>query len=140
MTVMANETGTGNTRPFQALAAAANAVIFWLIAAVGAFALAKVPVASPTIATIAPLTAIVISAWARARLVSCETGAGFALATGFLWILLSIVAEAELTRRAVAPILLGPPDHPILRDIVVMAWIFGPALFVRRRCASGRPR
>ena len=106
------------------LTTAALVFCFWIAAAI-------VVVAAGGIAAI---VAIVVAAGAYMRLAARNRGTTHALGVGIAWLVLSIVAEMTMTSHLGHGwfSLLGPPDHPLLRNISLFAWIFAPALFARR--------
>jgi hypothetical protein len=114
---------------------AAFVTLFWLVAATAvATAHARLDALSPSGAAIAGVAAIVICAFSYTRLCAREAGIIHALAVGLAWLVLGIMTEI-----AVASLLghgwyvvLGSPDHPVLRDISIFTWIFSPVLFARR--------
>jgi hypothetical protein len=134
MTVMTQPIPRFAWHPHPAPATAALVVIFWLAAAVlvSAAHAALDPRSTAGSAT-ATLTAILLAAFCYTRLVARQSGITHALGVGIAWLVLSIVTELALTAHAGHGwvLLLGSPDHPLLRNISLFAWIFAPALFAR---------
>jgi hypothetical protein len=66
--------------------------------------------------------------------VAREAGITHALGVGIAWLVLSIATEIALTTRVGHGwfTLLGSPDRPLLRNVLLFVWIFAPALFARR--------
>ena len=105
---------------------AALVVFFWMVAA-------ALVTASRTSA-VAPIAALIVMAYAYSRLVACEAGITHALGVGIAWLLLSISTEIVLASRLGHGwfTLLGSPDRPLLRNVLLFVWVFAPALFARR--------
>jgi hypothetical protein len=114
---------------------AALATLFWLIAATAvATAHARLDALSPSSGAIAAAAVIVVCAFSYTRLCARQAGVTHALAVGLVWLVLGIITEIAMTsllgRGWYA--VLGSPDHPLLRNMFMFAWIFAPALFARR--------
>ncbi|HWS71321.1 MAG TPA: hypothetical protein VN605_04375 [Thermoanaerobaculia bacterium] len=106
------------------LTTAALALFFWIVAAVLVMAAGG----------LAAIAAIVVIAGAYMRFAARDRGTSHALGVGIAWLVLSITAEMTITSRLGHGwfSLLGPPAHPLLRNLSLFAWIFAPALFARR--------
>ena len=105
-------------------AALSLVILFWAIAALGVAATQQITVKMVIILAAA-------SAFAVLTRVTIET----ALFTGVAWAMLSIIAEIVAATNLSQPwfALIGTPAHPLLRDLLLVTWIFAPSLFVRRR-------
>ena len=108
--------------------------VFWMAAASGVVIVrALLEGRSPGGSAMICALTIVVAAWLRS--VACGRGtAPFAMGVGIAWLLLSIAAELLMTLHLGRPwtALLGPPAHPLLRNLYLFAWIFAPPLFTRR--------
>jgi hypothetical protein len=98
-----------------------RAVIAWLVAAI---VVAAVPFA------LAKAAIVIAAAFAymqrRATL-------NHALAIGATWLVLAVVTEMAMSAHLHHPwyALLGPPSHPAMRMLLLIAWVAAPALFAR---------
>jgi hypothetical protein len=112
----------GNQR--LSLTTATIAFCFWMLAAILVVAAGG----------IAAVVVIVVTAGVYMRFAARNRGTTHALAVGIAWLVLSIVAEMTMTRGLGHAwfSLLGPPDHPLLRNLSLFGWIFAPVLFARR--------
>lgn len=114
---------------------AALAVLFW-IAAAGAAAAAqtKLQPISPAGAAAGTIASILLAAYGYNRFCARWAGVSHALGVGIGWLALSIATElvmaARLGREWVG--ILGSPERPLLRNVLLFVWIFAPALFARR--------
>ena len=118
------------TRPIPVL-------LFWLLAAllvIGAHRAIE-PYSQPLAFAVAA-AAILVSAWACSR-ATRESGVSHALGVGTVWLILSVAAEMAITARWHRGwfTLLGTPERPLLRSVMLFVWIFAPVLFVRREDA-----
>jgi len=106
---------------------AAFVTLFWMIAA-------TLVILSSKAGAAAEIAALVVTAYLYSRFVTREAGISHALGVGTAWLVLSIATEIALASRAGHGwfTLLGPPDRPLLRNVLLFAWIFAPALFARR--------
>ena len=109
-------------------------VLFWMVAA-ALVAAAHVAI-EPRFekAGAAASAAVIGTAYAYSRLVARQAGVSHALGVGIAWLVLSIATEIALTTQAGHGwfTLLGSPDRPLLRNILLFVWIFSPALFAQR--------
>jgi hypothetical protein len=114
-------------------------VLFWMAAAaLVTTAHAELGRRSPEAAAVATFATLIVTAYAYSRLVARQAGVTHALTVGTTWLMLSITAEVVLTTRAGHAwfTLLGSPDRPLLRNVLLFAWIFAPVLFASREPAS----
>ena len=81
---------------------------------------------------LATIVTIFVAACCYTRFCARNAGASHALGVGVAWLTLSIVTEIVTPTHA----LLGSPDHPLLRNLTLFAWIFAPACFARREEAG----
>ncbi|HVR39693.1 MAG TPA: hypothetical protein VMU84_11405 [Thermoanaerobaculia bacterium] len=109
-------------------------VLFWLIAAMLVFGVhhAMDPI-SANGASLTKVLAIVASALAYVKLTARNVTVQHALLVGIAWLALDIVAEIVMTFRFGGGWfeLIGPPQHELLRDVMLLAWVAAPALFAR---------
>jgi len=112
----------------------AGVVAAWLVAAVLLVAthLLIEPRAMHA-ADVLTVGAVLLVAFAYMRGLAPDAGVSHALGVGIAWLALSIATEILLTTRAGHPwfTLLGSPDRSLLRNVLLFAWIFSPALFAR---------
>lgn len=101
------------------VATAGFVFLFWLVAAA--------MVTATQAGEVVTIATLLVTAFAYTRLVARESGITHALGVGIAWLSLSICAEI-----AVHAHLLGSPDRPLLRNVILFAWVFAPALFARR--------
>lgn len=114
-------------------------VLFWVMAAVLLLVIhAHVEPLSARAGAVATVAALVLTAFGYTRFTAREAGVAHALAVGTGWLVLSIVTEVALAASAGHGwfTLLGSPDRPLLRHVLLFAWIFSPALFARRGTAA----
>lgn len=114
-------------------------VLFWLVADVFLVAThVAIEPLSARGAALAAVAALVLTAFAYTRFVAREAGEAHALGVGVAWLLLSIAAEMAFTASAGHPwfTLLGSPDRPLLRHVLLFVWVFSPSMFARREAAS----
>jgi hypothetical protein len=128
--------------PYRHHHPAATALLIALFWAVGAVLLVVIhatlePWARHSSAA-ASIAVIVLIAFAYTRLTAREAGVTHALTVGITWLTLSIVSELVLTTAVGHPwfTLLGSPDWPLLRNVLLFGWIFAPALFARREAGA----
>ena len=116
-------------------ASAALAVLFWMIAAalVTAAHAAIEPRSGPAAAAIT-IASLIATAYAYSRFAARDAGISHALGVGIAWLVLAIATEVALSRYVHHGwfALLGSPDRPLLRNVLLFVWIFAPALFARR--------
>ncbi len=114
---------------------AALALFVWIGAA------ATVASATPAFAQMSPgavlaskIFAIVVFAYAYMR-ATPDCTIDHALFVGVSWLVLSIITEVVISARSGHQwfALLGSPQHPFARDILLFIWVAAPALFARRR-------
>jgi hypothetical protein len=108
--------------------------LFWIAAALLAAAchleLDGRSRAGSAVTTMAAITGV---AFAYTRLCARNAGISHALAVGIAWLVLAIVAEIAIGSGIGHGwyALIGTPDRPLLRNIILFVWIFAPALFAR---------
>jgi hypothetical protein len=109
--------------------------LFWFLAAI-AVAAARFEIGPATASALVTMAVLIVTAYVYMRLVANESGISHALGVGITWLMLSIATEIALTAYAGHGwfTLLGSPDRPLLRNLLLFVWIFSPALFVR--CAG----
>ena len=111
-------------------------VLTWAVAA--ALVLAanyEIEPVSPALDVVVKVIAIVVAALVYVRLCMPRTTLEGALAVGAAWLVLAIVVEvfeASTTGRGWFD-LIGSPAHPVIRVVLLIAWVGAPALFVRAR-------
>lgn len=114
---------------------AALVTSFWLIAAilVGS-SHAQLDPLSPYGAAVTSIAAIVVCAYCYTRLCARHAGISHALGVGIAWLVLGIVTEMVITTGLGHSwySILGSPDRPLLRNILLFVWIFAPALVAQR--------
>jgi hypothetical protein len=127
-------------RKHHLVTTATMVVLFWTIAAVLVLAAhQRIGPISPAAAVTVEIASIVLVAFSYIRLTARDATVDHALFVGIIWTVFGIVAEITATtiggRRWFE--LLGTPARPMLRDLLLFAWIAAPALFARAR--SSRP-
>lgn len=118
------------THNHHRMTTAALVVLFWGIAA-------ALVIAATRLGTAAEIAALIATAYAYSRFAGREAGISHCLGVGIAWLVLSIITELALSARAghMWFTLLGSPDRPLLRNVLLFAWIFAPAIFARRETA-----
>jgi hypothetical protein len=83
----------------------------------------------------AKLAIIVLAAFAYMNLAARRATLDRALLVGAAWLLLCVVVEVTMSTHVhhAWTDLLGSPDHPVVRDVLLIAWVATPMLFARRR-------
>ena len=89
---------------------------------------------SPLGAAVATIAVILLAAFGYTRLAVRNATLGHCLTVGTVWIVLAIVTELLMTESLGRRwyVVLGSPDRPLLRNILLFVWIFAPALFARQ--------
>jgi hypothetical protein len=135
MTTMTQQaTPFGESRPHLATTATL-VTLFWLIAAAAVVtAHAQLDPLSPSGGAVATIAAIVTCAYGYTRFGARKVSISHALGVGIAWLVLGIVAEIVMTTRLGHTwfSILGSPERPLLRNIILFVWIFAPAVFARR--------
>jgi hypothetical protein len=112
------------------------AVLLWAAAAVLVLAANyEIEPISPALDGAAKVGAIVLVAWAYVRLCAPHATLEHAVVVGVVWLVLAVVVEifeASTTGHGWFD-LIGSPAHPVIRAVLLIAWIGAPALFVRVR-------
>ena len=114
-------------------------VLFWILGAMLIEAAhVEIEPRSPRAAAVATIAAVLITAFAYTRLVAREAGMTHALGIGIAWLVLCITTEIVFATHAGHGwfMLLGSPDRPLVRNLLLFAWIFSPALFAARAESS----
>ncbi len=114
-------------------------VLFWMLAAVLVLAAhADIEPLSALAGAAATVAALVLTAFGYTHFFAREAGEAHALAVGTAWLVLSTAAELAFTASAGHPwfTLLGSPDRPLLRLVLLFLWVFSPSFFARRETAS----
>lgn len=112
--------------------------LFWTI---GAALVIAVHVAiepwSAKAAAATTIGALIATAYGYSRLAAADASVTHALGVGIVWLVLSIATELVLAARLRHGwfSLLGPPDHPLFRNVMLFVWIFAPAIFARQEAA-----
>ena len=117
-------------------ARAALVAVFWIIAALlVAIAHQTMNTASPAIAAVIEVAAIVAAAGVYIRITAPESSLDHALFVGTVWVLLGIATEIAMTANSGHQwfALLGSPANGGIRCLLLIAWVIAPALFVRSR-------
>jgi uncharacterized membrane protein len=113
---------------------AALIVAFWAVAALLVIAVHQ-NIESPHAAVALQLAAIIVAGFAYMALTAREATVDHALFVGTLWLLFAIIAEiiasAHLGREWFE--LLGAPNKPLYRCMLMFAWVAAPALFARNQ-------
>jgi hypothetical protein len=107
---------------------------FWMIAAGLVLAVhAAIEPLSSKAGAAAEIAALILTAYAYSRCAAREAGITHALGVGIAWLVLSIATEIVLATHVGHGwfTLLGSPDRPLLRSVLLFVWIFAPALFAR---------
>ena len=107
--------------------------VSWVIAA--GFVLAAnhwIEPISPALDGLIKVAALVVVGFAYMRIMR-ESTLEHALVVGSAWLALAVVVEvAEASVKGHGWFdLLGNPSHPVIRTILLIAWVAAPALFVR---------
>jgi len=112
------------------------AVLLWVVAAVLVLAANyEIEPISPALDAAAKVGAVVLVAWAYVRLCAPHATLEHALGVGSAWLVFAVVVEifeASTTGRGWFD-LIGSPAHPVIRAVLLIAWVGAPALFVRTR-------
>ena len=119
------------THSHHRMTTAALVVLFWGIAAV-------LVIAATRLGTAAEIAVLIATAYAYSRFAGREPGISHCLGVGIAWLVLSIITELALSVRSGHTwfTLLGSPDRPLLRNVLLFAWIFAPAIFARRETTA----
>jgi len=110
-------------------------LLFWIAAAVlAATCHTRLDGLSPSGGAVAAIASIAGVAYAYTRLCARCAGTAHALSAGIVWLLLAIVTEIAITSRTGHGwySLIGTPDRPLLRNVVLFVWIFAPSVFTHR--------
>jgi len=114
---------------------AALVVLFWMLASALVIAThLEIEPRSAKAGMVATIASLVVTAYAYSQFVARQAGVTHALGVGIAWLTLSIVTEIALATQTGHNwfTLLGSPDRPLLRNILLFVWVFAPALFARR--------
>jgi hypothetical protein len=135
MTTMTQPIGRFAQRHHHPVTTATLVLLFWIVAAgLVAAAHGTIEPRSPQAGAVATIAALIATAYAYSRFVAREAGISHALGVGIAWLVLSIATELAWTTQAGHGwfTLLGSPDRPLLRNVLLFVWIFAPAIFARR--------
>lgn len=109
-------------------------LLFWLIAA-GLVYTGHVVIAprSRYLGEAVALVSVVAVAWAYSRATAGDFGVSHALMAGIVWVSLAVAAEIAIGMHLGEGwyALLGQPDRPLLRNVMLFVWVFAPAFFAR---------
>lgn len=111
------------------------AFLFWIAAAaLVATSHGKVDALSTAGGGVVAIVSIVAVACLYTRTCARSAGVSHALGVGVAWLVLAIVTELAVTNGIGRGwyLLIGAPDHPLLRNVHLFVWIFAPVLFARR--------
>lgn len=139
MTTMTQPLNRFADRRHHPATTAALVVLFWMFASALVIAThLGIEPRSAKAATVATIASLVVTAYAYSQSVARQAGITHALGVGIAWLTLSIVTEIALATQTGHGwfTLLGAPDRPLLRNILLFVWIFAPALFARRDAES----
>lgn len=134
MTTMTRLPARSADAPHRRTATASLIVLTWLVAATLVAAVhGWMDHLSATAGAAAAVAVIVAAACLYNRLCAPWATTSHALGVGISWLVLSIGTEIGLATRTARGWygILGSPDHPLLRTVLLFAWIFTPVLFVR---------
>jgi len=118
----------------HAVKAAAFVVLFWAVAAaLVATAHLQLDRSSPLAGTVLEIGVLIGVAFAYMRLAAPEATVDHALLVGIVWLLITIIAELSIASYVHHGwyALLGTPARPVLRNVFLFVWIFGPSIFAR---------
>ncbi len=135
MTTMTPPVEQFATRHHHPATTAALVVVSWMIAAALVLAVhVEIEPRSARASAVATIAVLIATAYAYSRFVARQAGVSHALGVGTAWLSLSIATEIAVTSSAGHAwfTLLGSPDRPLLRNVLLFAWVFAPALFARR--------
>ena len=136
MTTITHPLRRFSVRHHHPLTTAALLIPFWLAAAVLVVTMhVQVEPRSARAGAVAEILALLVVAYAYTRFAAREAGGADALVAGTIWLALSIAVELAVTAGLGYGwfTLFGSPERPLLRQMLLFAWIFAPVLFSRRR-------
>ncbi|MEO8382682.1 MAG: hypothetical protein ABI779_23695 [Acidobacteriota bacterium] len=110
-------------------------VLFWAAAGVLVVtARVELDSLSTTAGVVTAIVAIAVAASCYMRLCARNCGSSHALGVGIVWLGLALVTEITLTTRLGHGwfALLGSPERPVIRDVLLLTWVFAPAMFAHR--------
>lgn len=111
---------------------AALVFVFWIAAAtLVATCHVELDPVSPAAGAVGTIASIAAAAYAYTRFCARCAGVSHALGVGIAWLVLAIVTEIAIASRTGRGwfSLIGSPDRPLLRNVLLFVWIFAPALF-----------
>jgi hypothetical protein len=120
--------------PGRRAASAILAVMFWavaaLIAGAGHLVIDQISLLGGTAVSAA---GILVSAWCYMRLGAHEPTVDHAVTIGAAWLLMTIATEMVMTVVMGRHwfVLLGNPEHGVLRTLFLFIWVGAPALFAQ---------
>jgi hypothetical protein len=114
------------------LLTAALVFLFWLAAAM--LVVVAQMKADTRLSAFATLIAIPSVAFLYTHTCARRHGASHALGVGTVWLVLSVIAEMLIATRLGHTwfALLGTPQRPLLRTVLLFVWVFSPVVFARR--------
>jgi hypothetical protein len=89
----------------------------------------------PALCGAAKVAVIIITAFAYMTLGVRRATLDHALAVGVVWLVLGVIVEVATSAHIHHAWfeLLGSPAHPVIRNVLLVAWVAAPALFARYR-------
>jgi hypothetical protein len=139
MTTMAHPVERFAYRHHHPATTAALVAGFWVVAAtlVAAAHVAIEPRWRVT-GAVATIASVIVTAYAYSRVSARQATVTHTLGVGIAWLVLSIGTEIVLATQVGHGwfTLLGSPDRPLLRNVLLFVWIFTPSLFARREVAD----
>jgi len=118
----------------SSLSTTSSALLMWGAAAILA-ASVQTLVGPWSVGAGAVLTAaaVAVAAWGYGKLRGNRMTFSHALGLGVVWFVLAILTEMIVTTQLGHGWygLLGSPEHPFVRNVLFLAWIFTPVVFAR---------
>lgn len=108
---------------------------FWMMAAaLVATAHVAIEPRSRMTGAAATIASVIVAAYAYSRVAARHASVTHTLGVGIAWLVLSIGTEIVLAAQVGHGwfTLVGSPDRPLLRNVLLFVWIFTPSLFARR--------
>jgi hypothetical protein len=135
MTTLTHENVSFADTRHHVLTTAALVSLFWIAAAtVVATAHLKIDSLSVAGGSVTAIAAVFVSAWCYTRLCARQAGITHALGVGIAWLVLAMMTEIAVTTRLGHGWydLIGTPDRPLLRNVLLFVWVFAPVCFAHR--------
>ncbi len=139
MTTMAHPAGRFAYRHHHPATTAALVAAFWVVAAtLVAAAHVTIEPRSRLTGAAATIASVIATAFAYSRVAARRATVTHALGVGIAWLVLSMGTEIVLATQVGHGwfTLLGSPDRPLLRSVLLFVWIFTPSFFARREVAD----